>query len=54
MVLDECPKLSNDKNKIKQIIKSYHLTGQKDQKMNLVKNQEKALFGIVQGGIYKI
>jgi len=52
MVLDECPKLSNDKSKIKQSIKlSHHWAERSKNEFGI--NPKKALFGIVQGGIYK-
>ena len=52
MVLDECPKLTNNKKKI---ISSINLsTGwAKRSKDEFGNNPYKALFGIVQGGIYK-
>ena len=52
MVLDECPKLTNDKNKISQ---SLHLSlnWAERSKIEFGTNPKKALFGIVQGGIYK-
>jgi len=40
MVLDECPKLSNDKKKLANLL-NFHMNGQKDQKMNLVIIQKK-------------
>ena len=52
MVLDECPKLSNDKSKIKQSIKLSHHWAERS-KNEFGSNPKKALFGIVQGGIYK-
>jgi queuine tRNA-ribosyltransferase len=52
MVLDECPKLSNDKNKIKQSIKISQNWAERS-KNEFGNNPKKALFGIVQGGIYK-
>ena len=52
MVLDECPKLINDKNKIKKSIK-LSLDWAKRSKKEFGCNPKKALFGIVQGGIYK-
>tara|TARA_B100001123_G_C15267085_1_gene1008845 strand:+ start:755 stop:1867 length:1113 start_codon:yes stop_codon:yes gene_type:complete len=52
MVLDECPKLSNDKKKINQSLKiSYDWA--KRSKAEFGTSLKKALFGIVQGGIYK-
>ena len=52
MVLDECPKLSTDKKKIRDSLKlSCHWAERsKDEFGN---NPQKALFGIIQGGIYK-
>ena len=52
MVLDECPKLTNDK---KSISKSLNLSinWAKRSKDAFGSNKKKALFGIVQGGIYK-
>jgi len=52
MVLDECPKLTNDK---KIIEKSLHLSHNwaERSKNEFGNNPKKALFGIVQGGIYK-
>jgi len=52
MVLDECPKLTNDKNKIKKsldISNNWALRSKEEFGLN----SKKALFGIVQGGIYK-
>tara|TARA_Y100000590_G_scaffold343446_1_gene392423 strand:- start:899 stop:2011 length:1113 start_codon:yes stop_codon:yes gene_type:complete len=51
MVLDECPKLTNNKNKIAQSIKLSHNWAQRS-KNEFGFNPKKALFGIVQGGIY--
>ena len=52
MVLDECPKLSLDKNKINKSLKlSCHWAERSKIEFGL--NHQKALFGIVQGGIYK-
>ncbi|HIF61766.1 MAG TPA: tRNA guanosine(34) transglycosylase Tgt [Candidatus Pelagibacter sp.] len=52
MVLDECPKLTNDK---KSISKSLNLSinWAKRSKDAFGNDKKKALFGIVQGGIYK-
>ena len=52
MVLDECPKLTNDKNKIK---KSLDISNDwaKRSKDEFGISSHKALFGIVQGGVYK-
>jgi len=52
MVLDECPKLSLDKNKIKKSLK-LSLDWAERSKNEFGKNPKKALFGIIQGGIYK-
>ena len=52
MVLDECPKLSLDKNKIHKSLK-LSLKWAKRSKNTFADPQGKALFGIVQGGIYK-
>ena len=52
MVLDECPKLTNDKKKI---IKSVKLSTSwaERSKNEFGNNIKKGLFGIIQGGIYK-
>ena len=52
MVLDECPKLSEDKNKISKSLK-LSLNWAERSKNEFGDNPKKALFGIVQGGIYK-
>jgi len=52
MVLDECPKLSNDKNKICESLKLSHNWAERS-KNEFGNNPKKALFGIIQGGIYK-
>ncbi|ANS05411.1 queuine tRNA-ribosyltransferase [uncultured Mediterranean phage] len=52
MVLDECPKLTNNKNKISQSLKLSHSWAERS-KIEFGINSKKALFGIVQGGIYK-
>tara|TARA_B100000029_G_scaffold422969_1_gene429963 strand:- start:778 stop:1890 length:1113 start_codon:yes stop_codon:yes gene_type:complete len=52
MVLDECPKLSNDKNKIKKSL-DISTNWAERSKNEFGDNKRKALFGIVQGGIYK-
>jgi len=52
MVLDECPKLSTDKNKINQSLKLSQNWAERSKK-EFGNNPKKALFGIVQGGIYK-
>ena len=51
MVLDECPKLTNDKNNISQSIHLSHHWAERS-KIEFGTNPYKALFGIVQGGIY--
>ncbi len=52
MVLDECPKLTNDKDKIKKSLDVS--TNWADRSKNeFGVNPKKALFGIIQGGIYK-
>ena len=52
MVLDECPKLTRDKKKL---LKSINLSTNwaKRSKEEFGNNPKKALFGIIQGGIYK-
>ncbi len=52
MVLDECPKLSTDKRKISQSLKLSQNWAERSKK-EFGNNPKKALFGIVQGGIYK-
>jgi len=52
MVLDECPKLSSDKKKIDKSMK-ISLSWAKRSKIEFGNNEKKALFGIVQGGLYK-
>ena len=52
MVLDECPKLSRDKKKIYQSLKLSNNWAERSKKEFGV-NKKKALFGIIQGGIYK-
>jgi len=52
MVLDECPKLSSDKNKIYESLKLSHYWAQRS-KNEFGNHPKKALFGIIQGGIYK-
>tara|TARA_Y100000590_G_scaffold335086_1_gene381353 strand:- start:325 stop:1437 length:1113 start_codon:yes stop_codon:yes gene_type:complete len=52
MVLDECPSLSLDKNKIKKSL-DLSCNWAKRSKEEFGDNPHKALFGIVQGGIYK-
>ncbi len=52
MVLDECPKLTNDKNKLNKSIKLSAKWAERS-KQEFGINSKKALFGIIQGGIYK-
>ena len=52
MVLDECPKLSIDKNKLKKSLE-LSLNWAERSKNEFGNDPKKALFGIVQGGIYK-
>jgi queuine tRNA-ribosyltransferase len=52
MVLDECPKLSTDKKKISQSLKLSQNWAERSKK-EFGNNPKKALFGIIQGGIYK-
>ena len=52
MVLDECPKLTNNKKKIKESL-LLSLNWAKRSKIEFGSNPSKALFGIIQGGIYK-
>ncbi len=52
MVLDECPKLTNNKNKIIQSLKLSHNWAERS-KIEFGIDSKKALFGIIQGGIYK-
>ena len=52
MVLDECPKLSFDKSKINKSL-NLSLKWAQRSKKEFGKNPKKALFGIVQGGLYK-
>tara|TARA_B100000315_G_scaffold57849_1_gene52264 strand:- start:110 stop:1021 length:912 start_codon:yes stop_codon:yes gene_type:complete len=52
MVLDECPKLSTDKRKISQSLKLSQNWAERSKK-EFGNNPKKALFGIIQGGIYK-
>ena len=52
MVLDDCPKLTKDKKRIKEAIKtSTHWA--KRCKIEFGNDKQKALFGIVQGGLFK-
>ncbi len=52
MVLDECPKLSLDKKKIHNSLKLSHEWAKRS-KIKFGDSPNKALFGIVQGGVYK-
>ncbi len=52
MVLDECPILTNDKKKLSQSIK-ISTSWAKRCKTEFGINKKKALFGIIQGGLYK-
>ena len=52
MVLDECPKLTNDKNKISNSL-NLSLHWAERSKNEFGNNSKKGLFGIIQGGIYK-
>jgi len=52
MVLDECPKLTNDKKKISDSLQ-LSIKWAVRSKNSFGINKKKALFGIVQGGIYK-
>ena len=52
MVLDECPKLTNNKNIIAKSLKLTQNWAERS-KIEFGFNPKKALFGIVQGGIYK-
>ena len=52
MVLDECPKLTNNKDKLVNAI-STSTNWAKRCKVEFGNNKNKALFGIIQGGLYK-
>ena len=52
MVLDECPKLTYDKNKLSESLK-LSIKWAERSKSEFGNHPKKALFGIVQGGIYK-
>ena len=52
MVLDECPKLTNDKKKISKSL-NLSLNWAERSKKEFGDNPKKALFGIIQGGVYK-
>ena len=52
MVLDECPKLTNDRDKLKKAI-DVSTNWAKRSKIEFGNNKKKGLFGIIQGGLYK-
>ena len=52
MVLDECPKLSTNKKKISESLKLSHHWAERS-KNEFGNNPKKALFGIIQGGVYR-
>ena len=52
MVLDECPKLTNDKKKLSKSVKLSTKWAERS-KHEFGNNSKKALFGIVQGGIHR-
>ena len=52
MVLDECPKLTNDRDKLSNAI-STSTNWAKRCKIEFGNNKKKALFGIIQGGLFK-
>ena len=52
MVLDECPKLTNDRDKLKNAI-DVSTNWAKRSKIEFGNNKKKGLFGILQGGLYK-
>ena len=52
MVLDECPKLTNDKNILSKAIDTSTKWAYRS-KIEFGNNKSKALFGIVQGGLFK-
>ena len=52
MVLDECPKLTNDKKILSSAIETSTLWAKRC-KIEFGRNKTKALFGIIQGGLYK-
>jgi len=52
MVLDECPKLTNDKKKISESVK-LSISWAERSKKEFGNNPSKGIFGIIQGGIYK-
>ena len=52
MVLDECPKFTKNKNVLSKSLKLSHDWAERS-KIEFGENPKKALFGIVQGGLYK-
>ena len=52
MVLDECPKLTNNRDKLKRAIE-ISTKWAKRCKIEFGNNKKKGLFGIIQGGLYK-
>ena len=52
MVLDECPVLTDDKKKLSKVIDT-STSWAKRCKIEFGNNKKKALFGIIQGGLYK-
>ncbi len=52
MVLDQCPSLTKDKKKIKKALDTSEYWAQRS-KTEFGKNKNKALFGIVQGGVFE-
>ena len=52
MVLDECPALTDNKNKLSKAIET-SISWAERCKIEFGNNKKKALFGIVQGGLYK-
>ena len=52
MVLDECPKLTNDKKYLSKTIDTSTYWAKRC-KIEFGNNKKKALFGIIQGGLYK-
>ena len=52
MVLDECPKLTHDRDKLKNAI-DISTNWAKRSKIEFGNNKKKALFGIIQGGLHK-
>ena len=52
MVLDECPKLTKDRDKLKRAI-DISTNWAKRSKVEFGNNKKKALFGIIQGGLHK-